>query len=143
MEETGTVISAKGDMAQVEIDPKEACCHCHVRMICRPQDDKRIVEATNRVGATVGQMVRIELNPRSSFVAVLLLFIGPVAALLIGYLAAIRIGTTEEIAHGAAFGVLVLYGLILLRLERMAARSGKYRPIVTEVIAQSAGDRSG
>jgi len=135
MEEVGRVVEVHGDLAGVEFTAKEACATCGARVICHHGvGDRVFVNASNEKGAKVGDLVRVQVDPKRSLLTGVLLFIVPIVVFIFGFL--IMKTTTRAEVYGILGGILslVAYFFVLRRLERWVARRGSFRPIVREII---------
>jgi positive regulator of sigma E activity len=88
----------------------------------------------NEVGAQVGDLVRVRVDPRQSILTGLMLFIFPIVAFLVGFLAA-SVATDREV-YAVLTGVasLGLYFVLLKKLEGILSRRGVFRPRIREVV---------
>lgn len=135
MEEIGKVVELKGEMATVEMSAKGACDCCAARIICRPGGDKMYTEALNQAHAEVGQMVKVEMTPKSAVEAAVLLFIVPVGFLVLGLVVFRGLGYRDpfQVLGGLLF--LGLYFVGLRFVDRWASRYRRYRPVVQEIVS--------
>lgn len=135
MEEVGKVVEVKGDLAMVEMAAKGACECCAARIICRPGGDKMYTEALNEAGAVTGQMVRVDMTPKSAMEAAFLLFIVPIGMLVLGLLLFRKFGSGE--LPGVLGGLLFLglYFLVLRFLDKTVSGRRRYRPVVREIVS--------
>jgi sigma-E factor negative regulatory protein RseC len=146
MEEIGRVTEYGEDthLVRIEIEAKGACQHCSSRNFCSPFGDNRrmITEAINEKGARPGDMVRIEMEPKSTLSAAFLLYVLPVLALLSGY--ALGVSLTGRELHGIIAAIIALAGsFVLLRaLNPIFARGRRFKPVVIEIIREGATDES-
>ncbi len=141
MEEIGRVVELKGRFATVEMSAKGACDCCAARIICRPGGDKMYTEALNQAGAEVGQMVAVEMAPRSAVEAAVLLFIIPIGFLVLGLLLFRNLGYGELFGVLGGFLFLGVYFLGLRFLDRWISKYRRYRPVVEEIVADETGAR--
>jgi positive regulator of sigma E activity len=138
--ERGVVIAVSGDAADVRVAAGAACEDCKGDC-CRVDKDGVVVEgALNVPGARVGDEVEVVVPEGADLRAGLIVYILPVAGLLLGYLAGNLLGGAMGInrdALGAAGAVLaVSAGLLLLRAQgRRVLRDARYRPRVHAIIA--------
>ncbi len=137
MEEIGKVVGVKGNLARVEMAVKGACECCAARVICRPGGDKMYTEALNEAGAEVGQMVKVDMAPRSAMEAAFLLFILPVVMLVLGLIVFRRLGSGELFGVLGGLLFLGLYFLVLRFVDRVLSRRRRYRPVVREIVSPS------
>ncbi|MCF8030764.1 MAG: SoxR reducing system RseC family protein [Desulfohalobiaceae bacterium] len=84
--ETGEVIHLlPGNKVKVKIPMGVSCGSCGNRDLCEPFGrDYMVVEATNRLRARPGQVVQVSFTSEKSSKALLILYLLPLAALLLG-----------------------------------------------------------
>ncbi|MDZ7271456.1 MAG: SoxR reducing system RseC family protein [candidate division KSB1 bacterium] len=83
MREYGQVVAVDGDRAQVKVVRGDKCGECQV---CRAfGEGGGIMEARNRIGAAVGDLVEVEVSPKTVVGHSMLLFIVPLVFLMLGY----------------------------------------------------------
>lgn len=131
----GKVVEVRGHVAKVQFTSKEACAHCSARIMCYfTPGDKVFTEAVNNEGARVGDLVRVEVDPKRSLFTGLLIFIFPIIVFILVYLALRTIVQNEN--YGVIGGVtsLVVYFVFLKKLETWFANRGSFRPIVRDII---------
>jgi sigma-E factor negative regulatory protein RseC len=138
--ERGLVIAVDGDSADVRVSAGVGCEGCKGDC-CRVDKDGVVVEAAlNEPGARVGDEVEVVIPEGTDVRAGLVVYVLPVVALLLGYLAGNLIGTAAGVnadAAGAIGAVLMVSaGLLLLRVRgRSALREARFRPRVRAIIA--------
>lgn len=138
--ERGVVIAVAGDAADVRVAAGAACEGCKGDC-CRVDKDGVVVEgALNAPGARVGDEVEVVVPEGADVRAGLIVYILPVAGLLLGYLAGNLLGGAVGLnrdAVGATGAVLaVSAGLLLLRARGRSVLGGeRYRPRVHAIIA--------
>ena len=138
MEEIGRVHDYGNEPAivRVEIEAKGACHNCASRRVCLPfgNDGRMMTEAINERGAQPGDVVRIEMSPKSTISAALLLYVFPVVALFLGYI--FGLSTTGEEKYGIAAGVLLLaVSFVLLKvLNPTFSKGARFKPVIVEII---------
>jgi sigma-E factor negative regulatory protein RseC len=138
MEETGTVIQVKDRTALVSTQAKGICHSCSARGICHMSSQRGMmeVEAWNRLGATIGDEVQIQVSGRSTLTAAFLLYLVP----LLGFLLGVLIGqslTGDQIwavVIGCAFLVAVYAGIRIL--DRRMGRAAKMRPEIVKILVK-------
>ena len=84
--ETGEVIHLlPGNRVKVKIPMGASCGACDNKDLCEPFGrDYMVVEASNPLRARPGQVVQVSFTPEKSTKALLLLYILPLAALILG-----------------------------------------------------------
>jgi len=140
MTETALVVARKGDVLDVVTTASAACASCGA---CSTGDDTgmRLSNVLDPLGASIGDTVEIEIPDRLRRQAALAIYVVPIAALLLGYLAGFLLGTRagfDPDLSGAAGGVLLVSGAFfgVRRAERALDRSGRSRPVVRAIIAR-------
>lgn len=141
MEEIGKVVEVKGRFATVEMSAKGACDCCGARIICRPGGDKMYTEALNQAGAEVGQMVEVDMAPKSAVEAAVLLFIVPIGFLVLGLLVFRNLGYGELLGVLGGLLFLGLYFVGLRFLDRWISKYRRYRPVVQQIVASETAPR--
>ncbi len=86
--ETGELIhQLPGNRAKVKIPRRERCSECQNYGLCVPFGSSHMVlEAMNQVGARPGQVVQVTFSPQGTLRIPLLLYLLPLAALIVGVL---------------------------------------------------------
>jgi sigma-E factor negative regulatory protein RseC len=133
-----------GGWARVLTDRKGACGGCHSDQGggCRSclAGAKFESRVTNPLGAKPGDVVRVVLRSRDFFKGAAVLYLFPVAALLLGALTGSWVlGLVGlEPTAGAIFGALAgvgIAGLCLVRLDRSRIAKSSLIPAVVEVLS--------
>lgn len=119
MLEKGKVVETKGNMAWIELPAGANCSHCRACSGAKPGNNR--IEAINRIGAAAGDEVEVEICEKNIIRSILLIYIGPILFLLLGFIAGNNFSETIGIAAGAAFMLAFFLGLKLL--ERKIAAS--------------------
>lgn len=140
MIEEAVVIRRRGTVLDVVLAAAEGCTKCGA---CSASGGSSMLlrDVRDESGARVGDTVRVEIPERVRLDAALALYVVPVAALFVGYLAGFLLGTrtgTDPDLTGAA-GAVVLFAAALLGVrvrERVLARRGTFRPVVHAIIAR-------
>lgn len=143
MQEVGTVVEVRDDLAIVEVERSPACERCGV---CHHMlgTNKMVAEARNDAQAKVGEKVNLEIESKIFLTMAFVLYIVPVVFLIIGYF----IGSTlvaflqkptysQEVGILSGFIFLGFSYLIIRMIDRRAALSKQLRPVVTEVVKGS------
>ena len=141
MLERGTVTHVASGSADVLIAPSEKCEECGV--CSEGVGGIRLMEgARDAIGVTVGDVVEVETPLRARRRAQLLVFVAPVGALVLGYLAGYLLGPMLGIAGDTLGAVLALAAAAgtFLSLRRVRATSIGQKdgmPRVRAIIARS------
>ena len=145
MEEIGRVFeySEHGNIVRVEIEAKGACHNCGSRNVCLPFGDRRMVtEAINEKGARLGDLVRLEMEPKSTLGAAFLLYVFPVVALFLGYALGASVGEKETYGILTGIAALAMSFLLLKALNPILAKGRRFKPVVVEILQKGTAEKS-
>lgn len=144
IESVATVVAVGDTWAQVECRRKSSCGHCHQQESCgvgtiakampgRPQ----LLEVALTVPVLVGQQVRIGIPERSLLTSALMVYMVPLACLLLGCLLGKWVASEFRLAEegpeilGALLGGGV--GFLLAKFGAQRLTGGLYRPVMLGV----------
>lgn len=124
LEEEGRVTAIDGDYAFVAAQPSSSCEGCSQKGTCHTLggSGKMVIKAINSIGAKIGDRVLVVISSKTFFKAAALIYLIPVAALIIGgtagkWLAISFIpGTSAELFSAIA-------GLVSLTLSFFAVKT--------------------
>lgn len=133
MEETGIVIELIADLALVEFNRTGACKHgCEGCGACLTGDKRISVEASNSLGAKVGEEVVVALPGSSFAIATLLMYVLP----LIAFLAALFLSSklNNDLIQGliAVLSAAIVFAVLHV-LERCFKRSNIFTPRIVSI----------
>lgn len=138
----GLVIKIKkNSMAQVVTDRKNACSGCSSSNNCHSclSSSKMMTEALNNAGARKGDIVDITLRSGVVLKGAAIMYLIPIAGLLIGALISVNLKgiigieeTTMAIIFGIA-GLCLGFSLVAFISKRMSAKN-QLTPIITHII---------
>ena len=118
---TGTITRLEGEYACVLLVRQSACQSCRACSLGQSENKQLEVRALNKVNATLGDIVELDLKGNSGLKAALLTYAVPLPTLFLGYLLLERIFMFlgPEMAQGiGAFGSIILsflsFGLLRL-----------------------------
>ena len=135
MKETGRVIEINGNMAKVEVAQKEVCGKCPSESFCRTATGgSRQIEAINRAGAKPGDTVEIEIRSGIIFAGAFLVYIVPVAALLVTGGLTQWFGGSQNLAIAVGISALGFSFFLIWVLGRKPGYFRKFIPVVKEVV---------
>lgn len=147
MQEEGLVVKIMGGMAQVETTQQEACKSCGAQGMCHAMggDKRRVVTAINQAGASVGDTVIMAMPRKGVLGASFLVYMVPVAALLVGASLGRKWGqawglepqTSAVVLGGAA---LVGAWLVLRKVSRRLAGRKELKVTVVRILRKGEGD---
>lgn len=140
MREQGMVVSVADGMATVSIEPSEACSSCGA--CAAGAGGKRILEGVvDTRGVHPGDTVEVETPGIARRRAQGLVYVVPVVALVVGYLAGFLLGTWAEFAPdvvGALFAIGAgALALVSLKWHERASGRTDEQPRVRAIIARS------
>lgn len=103
MRETGIVISAEDNKVRVQISRGDKCDGCHA---CDATGANAMqVEASNDIGARIGETVDVEVSPGQVFGYSFILFIFPIIMMIVGYFIGMRFSANVD-NPGEGTGIL-------------------------------------
>jgi sigma-E factor negative regulatory protein RseC len=138
--ETGEVIHLlPGNRAKVKIPMGASCGACDNKDLCEPFGrDYMVVEATNSLRARPGQVVQVSFTAERSSKALLLLYILPLAALILGAALGHQLAFFGARNLSSAILSLVFVALSFLGLrsltQRSYAKNPEKRPRISKIV---------
>lgn len=136
----GTVIETDGIMAKVLVEPATECLGCPSKSHCHGGEMKsREINVINDFGASVSDSVEFEADSWKMIVSASLLWLMPVAAMIVGYVVADRFagGVVPIIS---AFLFLGVSFVILRGIDRLVTGGRTFYPRITGIVStQSSG----
>lgn len=138
MEETGTVVEVRDQVAVISTAAKGACHSCSARGICHAGEGKTmVIEAWNPLGARPGDTVSIRLSSRSVLGAALLLYLVPLLVLLVGVIVGQSLTQSELWAVALGFLLMAAVYVGIRFLDRRLSRLKKLRPEIVEIVSRA------
>ena len=145
--EQGIVQKTFNKKAMVSVQPSSACATCDSRDACDVLSDRDIlIEVANDIDAKIDDLVEISVSTHSLLKLSLLIYLLPVAALIVGACAG---GTWARFFHmqsglasilGGVFAMCITF-LVLKRLNRAAESKGEYSPRMTRILVSAPSAR--
>jgi len=143
--ERGTVTARSGDRVEITMGLSAKCEGCK---LCDRDGGGELVmhDVLDRLGAKVGDLVEVELPAGVKRSAAVALYIIPVAALLLGYLAGDLLGMAVELNRDATGAVGAITAALLAfaglrRSERALSRRDTTSPHVRAIIPRGPEQR--
>jgi sigma-E factor negative regulatory protein RseC len=142
IDETGTVVEIRGDLALVRTERGSACEGCGSAGFCHlsEENDECTVEAENLCHAQTGQKVRVAVPTASFLKGTFFLYLFPLIGLFAGMTAGVFFSKlyfkgSEELfaALGSLLG-LFLFFLLQRLINKRFEQDRRYLPVVVEVL---------
>jgi sigma-E factor negative regulatory protein RseC len=139
--ERGVVEKLVRNRAVIKIQKSPGCETCEARGSCHAEGDKEmLVEVENELHAKEGDSVEVSMPKRSVAKMALVVYLGPVMALIAGAFAGEALGDSFQLDSPLApvIGGLVLLAASLLALkgfDRFARSHPQYHPHMTRILA--------
>jgi sigma-E factor negative regulatory protein RseC len=145
IKDRGVVEKIVRQIAVVRLQRSSGCDTCEARGSCHAQGDKEmLVEVQNELHAKEGDSVEVSMPAGSVAKMALVVYLGPVAALIAGAVAGDAFGKSFHLDSPLApvVGGLVLLAACLLALkgyDRFARSRPEYHPHITRILATGPG----
>lgn len=147
MDHYGQVVELKADdKAIVKVRPNltcENCGRCGGFFGDPEKNQERMVEVLNPIGASKGQLVRLEARAREVLLAAFMMYLLPLIALLIGLFAGRGVAMNLGLAGNAdmwgmitGLVLMVLMFMLLRRQERQLAKGKRFKASIVEVVTE-------
>jgi len=139
-QEKGLVTSITEDgWAQVETDRNDACSHCSSCRVSFGCTSEMTINAINRAGARVGDLVSIHLSSGTIMKSAAILYLIPVAGLISGAFLGDELSTKMAISKTSAVAFLSIAGfitgyIITALISRWMSARRTLSPIITRII---------
>jgi sigma-E factor negative regulatory protein RseC len=143
LEEVGVVVRVEGELAVVKTKRSSMCDGCHSGGFCKALGGGSDMEvaARNSVGAKVGDEVRVSVASKTFLKASFLVYMVPVAALILGALLGSRLGSSlypgvkSELLSVVCGLMLFFLSFVLMRAwTRTGKGSEEYSPVISEIV---------
>ena len=137
MAEIGQVTEIKGDLIRVKLQRHDACDHCNA-CSAGVETEEMMLEAENLCLAKPGDLVEISLEESNFLVAVIIMYIIPLAGLLVGIALGYAVGgytamNREVLALIVGFALLAITYLVI-RSNESKFNTRKFRPIASSIV---------
>ena len=142
MEQFGLVIETGSETATVTLQRHLTCESCGRCGILSGAADRRelTVEALNPIQAQKGQRVIMETDDRQILFLSFMLYMVPLAVLLIGIIIGLsiadflNIAANELFAVGIGFFLMIVIYVLIRNWDKRAKDDPKYKPVITALI---------
>ncbi len=144
----GVVEKIVHQKAVVKLQRTSGCDTCEARGSCHAEGEKEmLVDVENALHAKEGDVVEVSMPARSVAKMALVVYLGPVAALIAGAFAGEALAKSFQLNSPLApvIGGLVLLAASLLALkgyDRFAQSRPEYHPLMTRLLATGSGPAS-
>jgi sigma-E factor negative regulatory protein RseC len=139
--ERGVVEKIVNQRAVVKLQKGSGCDTCEARGSCHAEGDKNmVIEVGNELQAREGDIVEVSMPARSVAKMALVVYLGPVGALIAGAFAGDAVGRFFQMDSPLApfIGGVVLLAASLIALkgfDRLARSRSEYHPHMTRILA--------
>ena len=114
MRETGAIVAISGKTATIQLNRGEKCDGCNA---CSAFGENRMkLDALNNIGAAVGDLVEIDVEPKQVIKSSMIVFIFPLLMMLVGYFGSVKFFPPHS------EGVGVLGSFVALALSFLAIK---------------------
>jgi len=137
MKGIGTITSVEGDKAKVQVSAAAECMECSAHCYSRSGGSKkREIVVSNDHGARVSDRVVFEAEPGKVVLSAVLVWIVPIVAMIVGYMAAQRF-SSGFIPIAAAF-IFLGFALVVLKLVDSLVTGGRaFYPKIIRIVDSS------
>lgn len=143
LDETGIVVEVDGSKAKIAIERSEACNKCGACRLAE-RGQQMILTVDNAIQAKTGDRVTIDLKASSLLSATFIIYVLPLAALLLGVALGYWIADAVNMPrngdiYGAIGGIALAalsFGIIRL-LEPRISKSRRYIPAIKRIVYEN------
>ncbi len=124
----GVVKGTENGFAYIEMELNASCRSCANKAVCITEDKPARLKISNDYSLKTGDVVEIDLSPRTKLTAGFLLFILPVLLTFIGYYIGYITARTETSGMtGAVLGLIAGIGGVIM-LSKLTSGSSYFKP---------------
>ena len=139
--QNGLVIESKNGWAQVVTEKRDACGGCSSSNNCRTclSASKIVSKVQNPVGAKEGDLVAISMSSRELWQGAALMYLLPVAALMLGAITGLGTSSYLEVDETLASAIGSILGLgmglfMLIRISKFLSDRGRFIPVISKTL---------
>lgn len=140
MSEIGQIIEKKDDYVVVLLERKDACGKCNACTAGIESKDM-FLEASNPFDAQEGDIVGVSLAQSNFLLAVVIMYVLPLVAMLIGLGVGSFVGGTLDLNQeimALIFGlVFLVIAFLIIKGNERHFKTQRFRPIVDEIIKKA------
>ncbi|HEX9859926.1 MAG TPA: SoxR reducing system RseC family protein [Nitrospirota bacterium] len=140
MEEQGVVIELKGSTALVRMAETGGCEGCSSAGACKAGSESHVLEAVNKAGASMGQLVVVEFPGGAFLKASFIVYIIPVIMLFAGAILGglfgpgLYSGISMDSWQAVGGVIFLALSLVMLRIyDSVVKKTGTQTPVITRV----------
>ncbi len=143
MIEVGKIIELYDEKAKVRIERHSLCSKCTNNChLAGENHEKENIEVMvdNVLGAREGQLVKLEMSEGSLVIASLIIYLIPLAALILGYFVGNLLVPLSSLKNGESSGIigsivfLLLSFLLVKYFDKIMGRKERYQPKIIKII---------
>lgn len=143
MEEIGRIMELNGKEALVKIERHSACSKCtHKCNLASSthESDEIKVKVNNPIGASKGQLVKLEMREEPLVLASLIVYLIPLLGLITGYFAGIWLAPTLGYRAGEGIGIIgslvfLAISFIMVRIiDNLLGKKKNFHPWIKEIL---------
>ena len=131
----GKVVSVEGTTARVELK-LTSCERCPLHGLCQPNANKMVVEVKDTVGVNEGDTVLVEVDPKGTWLASLLLFVLPVVAFIVGFVS-LYFWKGVAFAYAGGGTLFTLYVICMRYINRWFSSKKSFEPRIVKKLKGS------
>ncbi len=141
MEEIGVVKSIDGTIAKVLVSKQESPCENCTQDTCTIPEKGLETEAINKIGAKVGQKVKIVMTTDTFYKGALLMCVLPIAALIVGAIAGkiylpvfINVKDSDLLAALGGFIALILSVVVIKIIMSRWNKNTEHKSVIESIM---------
>lgn len=136
MIESGVVVKTEKNTAFVKVEKKDECSKCGMCLF--PKNANSIeLSVMNSKGAQVGDKVIISTSEKAKLLGVLLVFLVPLILIGIAITLSLIFLKNEIIALVLSIGLVIIWNIILSKIDNKIKGQKTFRSEITEIIKES------
>lgn len=133
MKPTAKVLKTEGNIATVLLKNPEACHSCDFARFCHIEDTGREIICKNNKGASIGDVVELDIKRKNIILATLLTFMLPIFLLVGGTIIGKFLWQTEIAGFLIGMGFIFLYFAGLFFIKRKLLKKNYFLPEIVNI----------
>ncbi|MCT4507551.1 MAG: SoxR reducing system RseC family protein [Tepidibacter sp.] len=141
MRQTGVVISTNENIAILKMQRHSACASCGGCGMGKEESKEMQIEAVNRIGATEGNFVEVDVSTPNVLKAAAIAYVIPLIVLFVGIVISSKVLTAINYSSNietmsAIIGTLLMgiVFMIIKKNEPKFKKSEEYTPVITSIV---------